>query len=388
MHSGTLPLYETGPLHAEGTDHSDQSEGLSAASVGGGHRAAAQSGGGGGACLEGHSCHSADGSRRMGREMPPLTSSRPRSERNGGGGADSASWHAGKARLEPLSAPIPQSPQQLFEGASLSASIYPGTYSHDAAAAGAADVGPLSAAASKLALSTPGQRRARGFNTVGLHSVSATPSREDAGSFGGGDNADSVQATPASRATPTPDASYDLDRRPASRAGVRSGHASMRHGSVAGRSTRPASARSSTSGAAAAAGANSAGASGASAGVLGSRAHTSESRNEPRQAAAAAGSPESVPLPVESWEQDHASVTLFLKLEKFDPSSLMVQFQQHLVIVMAMVKGGPNPLLRMRPEHAVRVQGSKSRSQPGTGIHLVLQKRSPGTMWSSYGEML
>jgi hypothetical protein len=100
-------------------------------------------------------------------------------------------------------------------------------------------------------------------------------------------------------------------------------------------------------------------------------------------------SSESLPLAVTSWQQDHASVTLFLALEKFNPASLMVQIQQHMVVVMALNTGGngPSHVLRMRPEYAVRVQGSKSRPQPGVGVHLLLQKRSPGTTWTTYGQV-
>jgi hypothetical protein len=97
---------------------------------------------------------------------------------------------------------------------------------------------------------------------------------------------------------------------------------------------------------------------------------------------------ESVPIAVSQWSQDHTSVTLFLALEKFNPSSLMVQIQQHMVIVMALNSDGPKRVLRMRPEHAVRVQGSKSRPQPGSGIQLVLQKRSPGNTWSTFGQTM
>jgi hypothetical protein len=98
---------------------------------------------------------------------------------------------------------------------------------------------------------------------------------------------------------------------------------------------------------------------------------------------------ETLPLCVTSWLQDHASVTLFLALEKFNPASLMVQIQQHMVVVMALNTGGngPSHVLRMRPENAVRVQGSKSRPQPGVGIYLILQKRSPGTTWTTYGQV-
>jgi hypothetical protein len=94
---------------------------------------------------------------------------------------------------------------------------------------------------------------------------------------------------------------------------------------------------------------------------------------------------ECVPLNVTHWSQDHSSVTIFLHLERFNPASLMVQIQQHMVVVMALNSDGPSHVFMMRPEHAVRVQGSKSRPQPGNGIQIVLQKRSPGNVWSSFG---
>ena len=70
-------------------------------------------------------------------------------------------------------------------------------------------------------------------------------------------------------------------------------------------------------------------------------------------------------------------MTMFLELEKFNPASLMVQIQQHMVVVMALNTDSPSHVFMMRPEHAVRVQGSKSRPQPGNGIHIVLQVRRP-----------
>lgn len=85
---------------------------------------------------------------------------------------------------------------------------------------------------------------------------------------------------------------------------------------------------------------------------------------------------ECIPLTVSQWSQDHTSVTIFLELEKFNPASLMVQIQQHMVVVMALNTDSPSHVFMMRPEHAVRVQGSKSRPQPGNGIHIVLQVRS------------
>ena len=94
---------------------------------------------------------------------------------------------------------------------------------------------------------------------------------------------------------------------------------------------------------------------------------------------------ECVPLNVTHWTQDHSSVTIFLQLERFNPASLMVQIQQHMVVVMALNSDGPSHVFMMRPEHAVRVQGSKSRPQPGNGISIVLQKRSPGNVWTSFG---
>lgn len=84
---------------------------------------------------------------------------------------------------------------------------------------------------------------------------------------------------------------------------------------------------------------------------------------------------ECIPLTVSQWSQDHTSVTIFLELEKFNPASLMVQIQQHMVVVMALNTDSPSHVFMMRPEHAVRVQGSKSRPQPGNGIHIVLQVR-------------
>ena len=101
-----------------------------------------------------------------------------------------------------------------------------------------------------------------------------------------------------------------------------------------------------------------------------------------------AAAAERLPLAVSQWSQDHTSVSIFLALDKFNPASLMVQIQQHMVVVMALNSGGPSHVLRLRPEHAVRVQGSKSNPQPGSGIHLVLQKRSPGTTWATYGQSL
>jgi hypothetical protein len=84
---------------------------------------------------------------------------------------------------------------------------------------------------------------------------------------------------------------------------------------------------------------------------------------------------ECIPLQVRHWSQDHASVTIFLQLERFNPASLMVQIQQQSVVVMAMNADGPNHVFMMRPEHPVRVQGSKSRPQPGNGIQIILQVR-------------
>ena len=89
-----------------------------------------------------------------------------------------------------------------------------------------------------------------------------------------------------------------------------------------------------------------------------------------------------MPLTAQWWTQDANSVSLFLPLKQFSENHLMVQIQEAMVVVLAMNPGGCSYKFQMTPEHPVRVQGSQHTTQPGTGIHIVLQKRMAGVVWN------
>ena len=89
-----------------------------------------------------------------------------------------------------------------------------------------------------------------------------------------------------------------------------------------------------------------------------------------------------VTLHAQWWTQDVNSVTLFLPLQHFSQANLMVQIQESMVVVLAMNPGSCSYKFHMTPEHPVRVQGSQATPQPGSGIHIVLQKRMAGVVWN------